>query len=398
MVCLSLSAGIPGLELPDMFVRGLLLSPNVQPSGLFSSLCESRSMFSSSKTKHLTFPAWTHLSFKLCPFFCGAPLIKQAHPLILPAHPIAAPPSPISAGASHCLTTKSYLGRCTPSPHPIKWTSSSTHPIATLPLQAFLPGHAIVCLASSCNDTVDLVVANHLSFLSQPSAQSNLPLMAIPSILPQAIINFLWLLDPEPHTLSQRRHHSCCCEPSSIFVAAFVANQPSSCSDYPIVVTSHQLLLSWALQSRGQSSYSPLPWTIIISRQCRQSSCCEPPSIFNVAFGTISSYLHDNLIASAAPASTKYSSSCPLMALSFAMPSHASHSSLMTIASWATSSPQLLSACPSSSQHHSAGGDFQSARGDNQSTLQNQIKSQLSSCQHISWSKLKTHYHNLCQH
>jgi hypothetical protein len=48
MVCLSLSAGIPGLELPDMFVRGLLLSTNIQPFGLFSSLCKSRSMFSSS--------------------------------------------------------------------------------------------------------------------------------------------------------------------------------------------------------------------------------------------------------------------------------------------------------------------------------------------------------------
>jgi hypothetical protein len=31
MVCLSLSAGISGLELPETFVRGLLLSPNVQP-------------------------------------------------------------------------------------------------------------------------------------------------------------------------------------------------------------------------------------------------------------------------------------------------------------------------------------------------------------------------------
>jgi hypothetical protein len=48
MVCLSLSARIPGLELPDMFVRGLLLSPNIQPSGLFSSLSKSCSVFSSS--------------------------------------------------------------------------------------------------------------------------------------------------------------------------------------------------------------------------------------------------------------------------------------------------------------------------------------------------------------
>ncbi len=31
MVCLSLSAGIPGLELLETFVRGLLLLPNVQP-------------------------------------------------------------------------------------------------------------------------------------------------------------------------------------------------------------------------------------------------------------------------------------------------------------------------------------------------------------------------------
>jgi hypothetical protein len=47
MVCLSLSAGIPGLELPEH--EGLILSPNVQPVyGLFSSLPESRSMFSSS--------------------------------------------------------------------------------------------------------------------------------------------------------------------------------------------------------------------------------------------------------------------------------------------------------------------------------------------------------------
>jgi hypothetical protein len=48
-VCLSLSAGIPGLELPEIFHEGLILSPNVQPLfGLFSSLLESRSMFSSS--------------------------------------------------------------------------------------------------------------------------------------------------------------------------------------------------------------------------------------------------------------------------------------------------------------------------------------------------------------
>ena len=46
MVCLSLSAGIPGLELPEH--KGLILSPNIQPLfGLFSSLLESRSMFSS---------------------------------------------------------------------------------------------------------------------------------------------------------------------------------------------------------------------------------------------------------------------------------------------------------------------------------------------------------------
>ncbi len=44
MVCLSLSARIPGLELPDTF----LSLTNVQPSGLFSSLCKSCSMFSSS--------------------------------------------------------------------------------------------------------------------------------------------------------------------------------------------------------------------------------------------------------------------------------------------------------------------------------------------------------------
>jgi hypothetical protein len=37
MVCLSLSAGIPGLEIPEH--EGLILSPNVQPLfGLFSSL------------------------------------------------------------------------------------------------------------------------------------------------------------------------------------------------------------------------------------------------------------------------------------------------------------------------------------------------------------------------
>jgi hypothetical protein len=37
MVCLSLSAGIPGLELPEH--EGLILSPHVQPLfGLFSSL------------------------------------------------------------------------------------------------------------------------------------------------------------------------------------------------------------------------------------------------------------------------------------------------------------------------------------------------------------------------
>jgi hypothetical protein len=54
MVCLSLSAGIPGLEIPETFYVGLILSPNVQPlfglfsSLLFSSLLESCSMFSSS--------------------------------------------------------------------------------------------------------------------------------------------------------------------------------------------------------------------------------------------------------------------------------------------------------------------------------------------------------------
>jgi hypothetical protein len=40
MVCVSLSAGIPGLELLETFMRGLLLSPNVQPPSwalLFSS-------------------------------------------------------------------------------------------------------------------------------------------------------------------------------------------------------------------------------------------------------------------------------------------------------------------------------------------------------------------------
>ncbi len=47
MVCLSLSAGIPGLELPETFHEDLILSPNVQPRfGLFSSLLESHSMFS----------------------------------------------------------------------------------------------------------------------------------------------------------------------------------------------------------------------------------------------------------------------------------------------------------------------------------------------------------------
>ena len=49
MVCLSLSAGIPGLELPEMFHEGSTSHQNVQPlSGLFSSLLEARSMFSSS--------------------------------------------------------------------------------------------------------------------------------------------------------------------------------------------------------------------------------------------------------------------------------------------------------------------------------------------------------------
>jgi hypothetical protein len=175
--------------------------------------------------------------------FCGAPLIKQAHPLVLPAHPIAAPPSPILAGTSHCHATKSYLGRRISMPRPIKRTSSFSHPIATLPLQAFLPGCAIMCLASSCNNAIDLVVANHLSFLSQPLAQSNLPLVTIPLILLRAIFNFLWPLDCKPHTVLQQGHHSCCCEPSSFFVAAFGVIQPSSCGKYPIVVASHQLLL-----------------------------------------------------------------------------------------------------------------------------------------------------------
>jgi hypothetical protein len=36
---MSLSAGIPGLELPETFHEGLILSPNIQPLfGLFSSL------------------------------------------------------------------------------------------------------------------------------------------------------------------------------------------------------------------------------------------------------------------------------------------------------------------------------------------------------------------------
>ncbi len=49
MVCLSFSAGIPGLEFTETFHEGLILSPNIQPlSGLFSSLLKSCSMFSSS--------------------------------------------------------------------------------------------------------------------------------------------------------------------------------------------------------------------------------------------------------------------------------------------------------------------------------------------------------------
>ncbi len=38
MVCLSLSAGIPGLELPDTFMKGLLLSPTFSLLGT-SLLC-----------------------------------------------------------------------------------------------------------------------------------------------------------------------------------------------------------------------------------------------------------------------------------------------------------------------------------------------------------------------
>ena len=49
MVCLSFSARIPGLEFPETFHEGLILSPNIQPLfGLFFSLLKSCSMFSSS--------------------------------------------------------------------------------------------------------------------------------------------------------------------------------------------------------------------------------------------------------------------------------------------------------------------------------------------------------------
>ena len=77
MVCLSLSAGIPGLELPGTFHEGSTSHQNAQPlSGLFSSLLEARSMFSSS-IKHLTFPARLHL-FRALSSFCGGELCVPA--------------------------------------------------------------------------------------------------------------------------------------------------------------------------------------------------------------------------------------------------------------------------------------------------------------------------------
>ena len=67
MVCLSLSAGIPGLELPEH--EGLILSPNVQPLfGLFSSLLFSNHAQCLVHHK-LKFPVQfllDHISFELC--------------------------------------------------------------------------------------------------------------------------------------------------------------------------------------------------------------------------------------------------------------------------------------------------------------------------------------------
>jgi hypothetical protein len=68
MVCLSLSAGIPGLELPEH--EGLILSPHVQPLfGLCSSLLFSnhaQCLVHQYKLNISQIPARLHISLKLC--------------------------------------------------------------------------------------------------------------------------------------------------------------------------------------------------------------------------------------------------------------------------------------------------------------------------------------------
>ena len=119
MVCLSLSAGIPGLHRTsrNLQERASPLTKRSAPLfGHFSSLHESRSMFGSS-TKHLTFPAQTHLSFDLCPFLLWCSIDRTS------SHPCF-------AGASHRCTAISYLGRRIPLPHH-QILSRLAHPIAT---------------------------------------------------------------------------------------------------------------------------------------------------------------------------------------------------------------------------------------------------------------------------
>ncbi len=74
MVCLSLSAVIPGLELTEN--EGLVFSPNVQPLfGLFSSLNQAQCLAHQFNKLNISqIPARLHNSFELClSSFCGTP-------------------------------------------------------------------------------------------------------------------------------------------------------------------------------------------------------------------------------------------------------------------------------------------------------------------------------------
>ena len=102
MVCLSLSAGIPGLELPEH--EGLILSPHVQPLfGLFSSLLFSnhaQCLVHQYKLNISQIPARLHTSLSSSVFlclssFCGAPSIEQTRAL-------APPPRSSSSSSRRC--------------------------------------------------------------------------------------------------------------------------------------------------------------------------------------------------------------------------------------------------------------------------------------------------------